>query len=105
MSHLHEYVKHIGGDDEQLTDSTGALVTYIKPPKADFTMKERFGSALATVQYGASYTAPDATGTIVDQTATSKYGEKMVEEGGSAIDYCEVVTKCRVNLGAGVTSF
>jgi hypothetical protein len=102
MSHVHELEKHIASDDEQLPDSTGAVITYCGPPKADFTQKERFAGGAGTVEASTQFTAADgSTGTIVDQAATYKYG--WTEGGVGPI--IEVTTKARVDLAANVTSF
>lgn len=102
MSFVHKYTKHMASDDEQLPDSTGAVITYVSAPKADFEVMERFAGGTATVQCGVSFTAPDgAQGIIVDQSIDVQYGKT---QGGSG-PVQEVTTKCRVDLGAGATSF
>lgn len=106
MSHVHKYTKHIALEDEQLPDSTGALVTYVGAPKADFEVTERFGGPSSTVEAGQIFAAPDgASGTVVDQSSDFKYGWHMSGGGNDGGPYIETVTKARVDLGAGVTSF
>jgi hypothetical protein len=102
VSHVHKFTKHIASEDEQLPDSTGAVITYVSAPKGDFETTERFAGGAATVQCGVSFTAPDGTaGTIVDQSLDLQYGKTQ----GGVGPIQEIVTKCRVDLGAGVTSF
>ena len=50
--------------------------------------------------------APDgASGTVVDQSSDFKYGWHMSGGGNDSGPYIETVTKARVDLAAGVTSF
>lgn len=103
MSHVHKFTKHMASDDEQLPDSTGAVITYVSAPKGDFEVMERFDGGTPTVQCGVSFSAPDGTsGMIVDQSVEVQYGKKLA--GGSG-PIQEVTTRCRVDLGAGATSF
>ena len=102
MSNIHRFSKHIAADDEQLPASDGSVVTYVSAPKGDFEVMERAGGGSPTVQCGVSYTAPDGSvGTIVDQNLEVQYGKTV----GGAGPVQEIVTKCRVDLAAGATSF
>ena len=102
MGHIHEYRKHIASEDEQLPDNSGAVITYVGAAKGDFETVERFGGGSGTVQTGTAFSAPDgASGTIVDQSAETKYGWTV----GGAGPIIIVTTRARVDLGAGVSSF
>jgi len=106
MSHVHEYRKHIGAEDEQLPAADGSVVTYVGTPKGDFDVVERFGGPTGTVTLTGGMTSPDGVaGTIIDQTAEFKYGWHMVGGGNDSGPYVAKTTKCRVAVSAGSPTF